>query len=81
MRFYPAQEFSFRFVFSKVETTSFPPFFPSMKYVSLGAVATRFIRASAGASRLEITLQKITGGFLAHLNAGVSDGVQPPSVR
>lgn len=81
VRFYPARGFLFRFVFPRVETTSFPPFFLSMKNVSPSVVAERFVpRAFAGASRLEIALQKITGGFLAHLNAGIFDGAQP-SVR
>jgi len=45
-----------------------------MKYVSLRVAARFVLRAFADASRLEIALQKITGGFLAHLNASVSDG-------
>lgn len=52
-----------------------------MKYVSPGIVATRFILyAFTGASRLEIAMQKITGGFLVRLNVGISDDAQPPSV-
>jgi len=46
-----------------------------MKYVSPRVIAAHFVlRAFADVSRLEIALQKITGGFLAHLNASVSDG-------
>lgn len=53
-----------------------------MKYISPRIVAAHFVpQAFAGASCLEIALQKITGGFLEHLNVGISDCVQPPSVR
>lgn len=76
------QHEDFRFVSLRVETTSFPAFLPSMKCVSPRVVAARFVpRAFAGALRLEIALQKITGGFFVHLNAGISDGALPPSVR